>query len=171
MYMTIVCCFTGHREICREHMVLLPGILDKRLDEIISKGKNILFKAGGAVGFDTLAALKVLEKREQYGRDRVNLELCLPCRDQTYGWRERDRRIYEYILGRADSVRYAHDKYVSSCMHDRNRMLVDGSGYCMAYCKTSRGGTAYTCAYALKKGLEFINLYDDLRHMEGSDKI
>ena len=45
-------------------------------------------------------------------------------------------------------------------MHLRNRALVDGSDTCVAYLTANRGGTLYTCAYALKQGLTLINLAD-----------
>lgn len=153
------CCFTGHRDICAEDIVRLPEVLDTTLDRLIASGVGV-FRAGGAVGFDTLCALKVLEKKKK--DPKIRLELCLPCKDQTQGWPERDVNIYNYILSAADSVRYVGEKYVRGCMHVRNRMLVDGSDVCVTYCKESVGGTAYTCRYALKRGVELINLADVL---------
>ena len=47
-------------------------------------------------------------------------------------------------------------------MARRNRALVDGSDYCVAYLTKNSGGTLYTCSYALKKGVELINLADGL---------
>ena len=44
----------------------------------------------------------------------------------------------------------------------RNRMLVDGADYCVAFLAKNEGGTAYTCKYALSKGVELINLYDEM---------
>lgn len=152
-----ICCFTGHRSIAPEYMIKLPALIGETLDTLVCRGVRV-FRAGGAVGFDTLCALKVLEKKKT--SPEIKLELCLPCRDQTRGWNESYRKIYDYILERADSVRYAHIKYTPTCMHDRNRMLVDGSDFCVAFCTSSSGGTAYTCSYALKCGTELINLYD-----------
>ena len=58
----LICCFTGHRTIRAEHMLMLPRVLDRVLEGLI--GRNItIFRTGGAIGFDTLAALKVLEKK------------------------------------------------------------------------------------------------------------
>ncbi len=154
-----ICCFTGHRRIAENHILRLPGILTKTIDALIEKGVRT-FRAGGAVGFDTLCALKVLETKMEH--PDVRLELILPCRDQTSGWSEREKYVYGYILERADAVRYASERYASGCMYKRNRMLVDGSDYCVAFLAKGEGGTAYTCRYALAEGVELINLFDEM---------
>ena len=70
----LICCFTGHRRIRPEIMPELSALLDRVLDTLINDGVTE-FRTGGAVGFDTLAALKVLEKRENGYRilDRESL--------------------------------------------------------------------------------------------------
>ena len=109
------------------------------------------------MGFDTLAAFAVLEKKKKYGF--VRLHLFLPCHGQDRGWPENMRMAYRHVLDNADSVRYAYDQYVSGCMYKRNRDMVNGSQLCVAYCGSSRGGTAYTVGYARKKGVRVINLF------------
>ena len=152
---TLACCFTGHRTIDPQAMQSLPDVLDRVLDSLIRR--NITeFRTGGAIGFDTLAALKVLEKKE---RDpRIQLHLYLPCRDQTRGWNDVNRRAYNYILSRADRVICLHEQYVSGCMLERNRALVQGSHCCVGYCTSQKGGSAYTLQYAEKQGLRVINI-------------
>ncbi len=151
----MICCFTGHRAIPDAHIIKLPELLDTELERLIVGGVTV-FRGGGALGFDTLAELKVLEKRNKYGF--ISLELILPCRDQAKGWSERNRGIYEYIARAADKVEYVTDTYTPYCMHERNRRLVNGSDFCVAYCASLSGGSAYTCRYAKKKGVEVINL-------------
>ena len=151
----LICCFTGHRTIRAEHMRMLPQVLDRVLEGLIGRNMTV-FRTGGAIGFDTLAALKVLEKKEKY--PQVRLELILPCKDQTRGWNESNRRAYEYIRSRADSVVYLHEEYVAGCMLERNRKLVEGSHCCVGYCTTDKGGSAYTLRYAKQKGLRVINV-------------
>jgi len=152
-----ICCFTGHRKIENEYMARMPEALDALLDKLISVGVSH-FRAGGAVGFDTLCALKVIEKKRK--NPELTLELCLPCRDQTKTWSEREVYIYDYILAEADSVSYAEESYTQECMFKRNRMLVDGADVCLAFCSSDHGGTAYTVSYAEKNGVRVINLYD-----------
>ena len=148
-------CFTGHRDIPRESAYAIPSCLKTLLRNLIASGART-FLAGGAMGFDTVAALCVLELKEEYPDSR--LELILPCRDQTKMWNEQNRATYNFILARADRVEFLHDRYTQSCMHDRNRRLVELCDVCVAYCIHSGGGTAYTVAHALSKGKELINI-------------
>ncbi len=134
---------------------MIPVKLKKVLKSLIERGAY-RFRAGGAVGFDTVAALCVLELKEKY--PHIKLELKLPCRDQTKSWKDAEKKVYDYILSQAESVEYVTDHYTPWCMHERNRRLVNGSEVCIAYLKESRGGTAYTFGYALEKGLEVINI-------------
>ena len=148
-------CFTGHRGIPKTEALYIPGKLKKQLEELIESGA-FRFRAGGAVGFDTVAALSVLELREKY--PHIMLDLILPCRDQTKSWNEIDKRVYDYIISQATSIEYVTERYTSWCMHERNRRLVNGSQVCIAYLTHSSGGTAYTYSYALEKGLTVINI-------------
>lgn len=151
----LICCFTGHRTISAEHMRVLPQVLDRVLEGLIGRNMTV-FRAGGAIGFDTLAALKVLEKKEKY--PEVRLELILPFQDQTKGWSESNREAYEYVRSRADKVICLHEAYVSGCLLERNRKLVEGSHCCVGYCTTDKGGSSYTIRYAKKNGLRVMNL-------------
>ncbi len=153
-------CFTGHRDIPAHHACRLPELLERVIADLIDRGATV-FRAGGAIGFDTVAALKVLEMRERY--PQIRLELILPCRDQTKHWSQEDVQAYEYILRAADSHRFLFDSYVDGCMLERDRRLVNGSDVCVAYLTRSHGGTAYTFARAVRGGLETVNLYDSLR--------
>ncbi len=155
------CCFSGHRQICDEHLMRLPEALSGLLDSLVQKGFRH-FKAGGAIGFDTIAALKCLELKNKYPELSITLELCLPCRDQTLGWSEMEKSAYRFVLARADKVSYESEVYTKGCMYARNRRLVDGSDVCVCYLASKKGGTAYTCSYAEQKGVEVINLYKRL---------
>ena len=148
---SLTCCFTGHRKIDAACLRPLSDVLDRTLESLIGCGFTV-YRTGGALGFDTLAALTVLEKKERY--PQLRLHLCLPCRDQTKQWGDWNREAYEYILANADEVSYATDTYRRGCMHDRNRMMVNGSQCCVAYCTTEEGGSAYTMQYAKAKGLD-----------------
>ena len=155
----MVCCFTGHRKIDNERMLKLPELLDRELESLIVAGVDT-FRGGGAVGFDMLAELKVIEKKKKYGN--IRLELILPCRDQSKKWGERDRTIYDYIVSEADSVEYVSERYTPWCMHERTRRLIDGSDICVAYLSGNGGGTAYTVGYAASRSVDVINLFDKL---------
>ena len=150
-------CFTGHRQIPYAAAVEIPTLLDRVLTDLCERGATT-FRAGGAIGFDTVAALKVLELKERY--PHIRLELILPCRNQTEYWEETAVRTYQYVLNRADSHLFLFDTYFDGCMLERDRRLVEGADICVAYCTRSRGGTAYTFTQALRAGLEVINLHD-----------
>lgn len=154
-----VCCFTGHRAIKAEKRLPLVTLLDKTLLRLYKEGYRE-FRAGGALGFDMLAALRVLTLRERCPDAR--LVLYLPCRDQAREWRAGERMLWQDIKEKADAVHFLSDTYVSGCMHARNRALVDGSDLCIAYLTENRGGTLYTCSYALKNGVELLNLAEEI---------
>ena len=150
-----ICCFTGHRIIADEALLRLPQLLEETIARLVASGITV-FRAGGAVGFDTIAALKVLEQKKKY--PFLRLELYLPCRDQAKGWNGVNQSAYRYVMERADSVTFLYETYVHGCMHARNRALVEGADVCVAYCLSETGGTAYTVSYAQKKGLRLIRL-------------
>ena len=154
-----VCCFTGHRILPPDVSVALCHALDRHLLALADAGVTE-FRAGGARGFDTLAALRVLALREKHAG--VRLVLYLPCRSQSDGWREGERALYADILSRADEVHFVSDQYIAGCMQMRNRALVDGSDICLAYLTRSTGGTKQTFLYALKQGLKVVNLAEEL---------
>lgn len=152
---TYVCCFTGHRKIAYDSMAVIPQILDSVTEKLIANGVTD-FRVGGALGFDTVAALKVLEKKDKY--PFVRLHLFLPCKNQTEHWSSSDKRIYFQIAHYADSITYTSDEYFKGCMALRNRRLVDGSDFCIAYCTKNTGGSAYTLNYAKEKNLSTFNI-------------
>ncbi len=153
-----ICCFTGHRKIDDREIVNIPSQLDRELLRLYSLGVRE-FRAGGAIGFDTLAALKVIALRKTH--PDVRLSLILPCRDQDSRWSTYDRSTYRYIIECSDSVLYIENTYTPDCMHRRNRALVRGADYCIAYVARDEGGSAYTLRLARREGLRVINLGDD----------
>lgn len=148
-------CFTGHREIPFLKAGAIKHMLKKTLENLIERG-YCYFGAGGALGFDTLAAQTVLELKSKY--PQIRLILVLPCLSQADRWSDRDKAVYEDIKNRADKVVYTAQEYFKGCMHKRNRHLVDNSSVCICYLTRKTGGTAYTVDYADKNGLQVINI-------------
>ena len=151
------CCFTGHRALPPEERGAIAYQLEQTVIMLIQAGIRF-FGAGGARGFDTLAAQTILKLRRKY--PHIKLILVLPCLSQTQGWRDEDIKVYESIKTAADKVTYTSEKYTQGCMHKRNRHLVDHSSICVCYLTEDWGGTAYTVNYAKKQGLKVINLAD-----------
>ena len=150
------CCFTGHRIIAKAKREELKRKIENTVCELfLTKGVDT-FIAGGALGFDTIAAQAVLDVREKF--PDVKLKLYFPCKDQCKGWRAEEAELYEEIKAQADEFLYVSEEYIKGCMHLRNRKLVDDSAFCICYSKREIGGTAYTVKYAEKSEIEIINL-------------
>lgn len=152
------CCFTGHRRISNDEVKEVKTRLKHTISAAIDQG-YLYFGAGGALGFDTLAALTVLELKKKY--PYIKLILVLPCINQTKGWSKKDVEVYEQIKSRCDKYVYTSENYFNGCMQKRNRHLVDNSSLCVCYLTENRGGTVYTVNYARQKGLKVINLAGD----------
>lgn len=153
----MICCFTGHRTIETAQRAKLVQRLDALLERLAERGYTE-FRTGGARGFDTLVALRVLALRRRHPDCKLHLKL--PCRDQTKFWGVSEKALFDEILHAADRVDYVAEQYTPSCMYARNRALVDGSDLCIAYLLENRGGTLYTCSYALKNKVALVNLAD-----------
>ena len=134
-------CFTGHREIPFLRLFTVKQKLKKTVEDLINQG-YCYFGAGGALGFDTLAARIVLDLRKTYSQ--VKLILVLPCKSQADRWSYSDKEVYESIKEQADKVVYTSEEYTKGCMFKRNRYLVDKSSVCVCYLDKDTGGTAYT---------------------------
>lgn len=149
------CCFTGQRDSPSEILPALAAKIEAVVLELIADGIRY-FYAGGALGFDTLAAETVLRLHDQF--PQIRLILALPCHEQTRGWSAASINRYEHILHRANEVIYTSEHYTRGCMQRRNRFMVDHSAVCVAYCTRSTGGSAYTLQYARKSGLHILLL-------------
>ena len=147
-----ICCFTGHRKIPADELEGVQARLEQTIKELYHRGV-IFFGAGGALGFDSLAAETVLHLREQPAYSRIKLILVLPCHSQTSKWNQKDDARYQDILHRADKVVYVSQEFSYASLFKRNRHLVDGSSVCVCYQTRYTGGTAYTIGYAEKMAL------------------
>jgi len=160
------CCFTGHRpkdlpgggnEGSME-MKLLKLALMQAIQRAAAEGFT-RFYAGGAFGFDLLAAEAVLRLKEDM--PALSLHLALP-HPMAPGSGEMGRRM-ERILKEADDITTACEAPGQVwAYHARNRYMVDQSEYVIAYLNTRQGGTFQTVQYAEKKGIPVENLADCL---------
>ena len=149
------CCFTGHRILPPEELPQIKARLREEIIRLAERGYTY-FGAGGALGFDTLAALTVLDLKREL--PRLRLVLILPCEAQCRGWPAEDWNTYKSILSRADKVVYISRIYDETCMARRNRHMVNNSSVCLCYVNNETGGAAQTLAYAIRKEHEIINL-------------
>ena len=150
------CCFTGHRRIPEQDMLWLRRRLREEILDLAEQGVGT-FLAGGALGFDTIAAQEVLRVRA-LGLPTLKLVLALPYVGQEEQWTQRDASVFRGLLRQADQVVYMAESYRKGIMHQRDRYLVDHSAYCVCYLVRERSGTAYTAQYAREQGIAVRNL-------------
>lgn len=154
------CCFTGHRVVPDRLKASLRNRLREEIVRLSGEGVDV-FLAGGALGFDTIAAQEVLRLRSEK-LPGLRLVLVLPCRGQEAKWSQWDASVYRDMVRHADEVIYTGEEYTRGCMFVRNRYLVDHSACCICYLTNrERGGTAYTVKLAESRGLPVINLGEE----------
>ena len=148
------CCFSGHRDLSDEERQFIRPRLREAIETLIARGVTD-FIAGGAYGFDAMAAQEVLYLRQFYP---IRLILALPCSDQARNWPAAAVAEYESIRAQADEEQVLSMVYHKGCMLRRNDWMVAHSAYLICYRKTLTGGTAYTVKQATKAGLRIRNL-------------
>ncbi|MBQ8186584.1 MAG: DUF1273 family protein [Clostridia bacterium] len=159
------CCFTGHRTVPIRHRRAVTEAIEYHVRDLRNHGFT-RFIAGGALGFDTLAAETVLAMAES--DPGIRLILAIPCINQTEKWTNLPNglehlRTYKDILGRAHDVIYVSERtYFDGCMKKRNQYMVDSSSVCIAYWNGSRGGTSQTVRLAESGGLQVINIFGEI---------
>lgn len=150
-------CFTGHRQI-RETTAEVEGRLTKVVENLIQAG-YLYFGAGGARGFDALAAEVVLKLKRQY--PQIHLILVLPF-DRQYeherNWNQAEIQQYHRLKAQASKVVILSSEYSSGVYYRRNKHLVDNSSVCVAYMTRENSGTSYTVNYARTKRVQVINI-------------
>lgn len=148
--------FTGHRYLPADE----KAHIQQRIADAVVTAYNDGYRrfiCGCALGFDTLAALQVLQLKKKYP-DMI-LSLAIPCETQADRWHDKDREIYRRILEQADEKTVLSPCYFQGVMLTRNRYMADRSSLCICYLYHMRGGTASTVRYALiQDHIRIINL-------------
>ena len=151
------CCFTGHRRLPSGDAGLrVISLIEDAVKEAYAMGCRRFF-AGGALGFDMLAAAVVCRLRDSDLPD-ISLHLLLPCRGQDIRWSERDRERYRKMIELADTHVYLYEAYADGVMAARNRALVAAADLCIAYMVSPGSGTGLTVSMAKQAGIPVINL-------------
>lgn len=153
-------CFTGHRRVSDP-----KNIYDRLLvllERLINEGVEEFF-AGGAIGFDSISALAVIQLREKY--PNIKLRLVLPCsnEEQTFNWTRKQKTEFMKVLSLADSVEYTSGHYTDDCMKKRNARLVEHGDGCVCYYRGRfKTGTGQTVRMAAEKGIPVYNLAESI---------
>ncbi len=159
----ISCCFSGHR----------PGKLpwgNQENDERCLRLKERLYDAvlmaydegyrhficGMAQGCDMYFCEAVLQLREVHAE--VSLEAAVPCPTQANGWSREQRERYQRLLAQCDYETVVQQEYTPDCMQRRNRYMVDHASLLIAVHEGLPGGTRRTIEYAMRRGLDIVDI-------------
>lgn len=150
-----ICCFSGHRSIAPEDEEIVFVNVLNTIEKLYNEGFRI-FRTGGAMGFDRIAADAVLALRQKHSD--AELHVYMPCLDQNKFFSEAENEHYLAQMRSANKVMCMRKTYTKGCMYERNRALVDGSDALVCYLRKNSGGTAYTVNYAIKQNKHVIRL-------------
>ena len=160
MMKSATCCFSGHRNFPAYLEPIIRCRTENVIERLITERQVRYFGVGGALGYDTLAAGLLFEMRKRY--PHIKVILVYPFDGFTSRWGEEERSIFANMLPMYDKRVCIAKKPSREAFLMRNRHLVDGSAYCVAYCTTDVGGTAYTLRYAKGKGLWIRNIANEV---------
>ena len=155
------CFFTGHRKLANNKVDIIKEKLAENIEKLIIEYDVKNFIAGGALGFDTVAAEAVIEMRKKY--PHIKLILYIPCYGQSKKWTDNQKYKYRIILAKADEVIYVTEKgYSEECMQLRNMKMIRDSSFCIAFCILSNSGTGLTLRNAEAVGIDIVNIADEI---------
>ena len=141
-------CFTGHRKMLSDRSELYNNLMAE-LNFCYRKGFRY-FIAGGAKGFDSFAAQRVIEFKETH--QDVLLIIAVPFKNQAAKFDDKDKKLYDEILDKADFYIVLSEEFYDGCYLHRNDFMIAYSSHIIAYWDGKRiGGTSYTCRKALSK--------------------
>lgn len=157
------CCFTGHRP---EKLPWKKDEQDPRclaLKEALRDAITALYTSGCrhficgmAMGSDLYFGEAVVALREEH--PDIRLEGAIPFDGQSEKWDAASRQRYYRLAEECDKLTVLHNIYTPDCMMDRNRYMVDHADVLLAAYNGSKGGTQATMLYALRKGLEILEI-------------
>lgn len=114
------------------------------------------FLCGMAMGCDLYFCEAVLELRSRH--PDVTVEAAIPCPTQADAWPAAQRERYRRLVTACDFETVVSQQYSASCMQRRDRYMVDHAALLIAAFDGSPGGTRYTVEYAMRRGLEIVDL-------------
>ena len=152
------CCFTGHRALPPETMNLVRQRAERAIRDLHTQGFRT-FIVGGALGYDTMAAILLFQIRAELPDIRV--VLAYPYEGFNSSWTREQWQAYRDRLLRYDEVVCVSEKASKYAYWSRDRYMVDRSSLCVGYCIDAASGTGYTMEYARQKGVRVINLAEN----------
>ena len=157
------CCFTGHRpsklpwRYTEEDARCIA--LKRRMMDVVEMAYEEGYRhfiCGMATGCDFYFCEAVIELRNSH--PEITIEAAVPFAQQSKKWDETQRRRYERLITECDYQTVVQREYSSECYMRRNRYMVDSSAILIAAYNGRAGGTMSTLLYAIRNGLEVIQL-------------
>ncbi len=157
------CSFTGHREAklpwfgneSDERCINLKTRIFDAAESVYRAGITH-FICGMATGCDMYFCEAVLELREQH--PDITLEAAIPWDGQSEGWSTVLKQRYTRLVEDCDYYTLVQQSYTPDCLMRRNRYMVDNAAVLIAAFNGRPGGTMSTMHYAMRRGLEIIEL-------------
>lgn len=125
------------------------------LEPLLEEGVRY-FGVGGALGFDTLVAEKLLTLRES--RPQIRIILVQPFQGYQSCWTPAQQARAAAVEAGVGKVVVCGQTLSREAFLARDRHLVDGYSCCIAWCTRAIGGTACTLRYAQRQGLRVWNV-------------
>ena len=155
------CFYTGHRKLPQHRIEYIRSLIKEKVKLLIEEHGVKDFIAGGALGFDTLAAECIIGLKTVY--PHIKLHLYLPCYNQSASWSNEDKYKWHILAAQADDFKYITEgNYSYGCMQKRNRAMVDSAYYGLAYYILEKSGTGATVRYAEQKGHIVENIAESI---------
>ena len=158
------CCFTGHRDIPIEQAQEIAEQTANEVRRLIVNHGVCFFGVGGAIGYDMLVA-RVLFRLRETEFPNIKVILVYPFDGFADRWSPAQIADHKRLLPKYNKVVCACEKPSRDAYLGRNRILVDNSAFCVAYCIRSRSGAAYTIRYAKQQGLPVYNIAEGDHHL------
>jgi len=157
------CSFTGHRESKLPwqgdesdlRCVMLKEKIADAVEAVYASGIRH-FICGMANGCDMYFCEAVIALRASHGD--ITVEAAIPWAGQADSWAPALRKRYLRLLEDCDFVTLVQNNYSPDCLMKRNKYMVDNSSVIIAAYSGKPGGTMSTMLYAMREGLELIEI-------------
>lgn len=157
------CCFTGHRpeklpwgDNEHDHRCLeLKERIAAAIEAAYSGGIRH-YICGMAAGCDLYFCESVMAFREEH--TDVLIEAAIPWEGQAHSWPKPLKLRYNRLVESCDFFTLVQKRYTPDCFMKRNRYMVDSSSLLITAYGGRAGGTMNTVLYAMRQGLEIIEL-------------
>ena len=163
VHKNLSCCFTGHRDSKlpwkdREEDPRCLALKERIFDAVEALYRSGIrhYICGMATGCDFYFCEAVLELRSGYAD--ITLEAAIPFEAQSSNWNSQQRRRYDRLIAECDYHTVVQKEYSSGCYMRRNKYMVDSSSVLVSAFNGMSGGTMNTLIYAIRNGLEVIQL-------------